>query len=314
MNEKQLIDTIAENVEKSIIGKRYVIYNIIKGILANGHILIEDVPGVGKTTLVKALAKSLNLTYSRIQFTPDLLPSDITGISIFNQKTMEFEFRKGPVFTNILLADEINRTSPKTQSALLEVMEERQVSEGNSTYTLKQPFIVLATENPIEHKGTFTLPEAQLDRFIMKVKIGYPDAISEAKILSTYRVNEPISSIVSVASGEEILSLQKKVREVYASDEINDYIVIIINATRNNRFISLGGSPRASLSLLRIAQAQALIDGRDYVVPDDVKNNAVSVLSHRIILSSSARANIYDSDSIIKDIINNLPVPKIKTK
>lgn len=309
-----MIDKVVSNIEKTIIGKKYVIYNIIKGILADGHILIEDVPGVGKTTLVKALAKSLNLTYGRIQFTPDLLPSDVTGISIFNQKTMQFEFRKGPVFSNILLADEINRTSPKTQSALLEAMEEKQVSEGNSTYEISKPFIVLATENPVEHKGTFALPEAQLDRFMIKIKIGYPDALSEAKMLEIYKNDEPLKSIESVIDSEEILSLQKKVREVYVSKEINNYIVSIVNATRNSRFITLGASPRASIALLRMAQAEALLDERDYAVPEDVKSNAVSVLCHRIILSASARANSYESENIIKDIVNNLAVPQIREK
>lgn len=314
LNNKAIIDKVVSNVEKTIIGKKYAIYNIIKGILADGHILIEDVPGVGKTTLVKALAKSLNLTYGRIQFTPDLLPSDVTGISIFNQKTMQFEFRKGPVFSNILLADEINRTSPKTQSALLEAMEERQISEGNSTYEISKPFIVLATENPVEHKGTFALPEAQLDRFMIKIKIGYPDALSEAKMLEIYKNDEPLKNIESVTESEEILSLQKKVREVYVSKDINNYIVSIVNATRNSRFITLGASPRASIALLRMAQAEALLDERDYAVPEDVKSNAVSVLCHRIILSASARANSYDSENIIKDIVNNLAVPKIREK
>jgi len=312
MNEEQLIKEIVFNMQKVIIGKRFELYNLMKGIVANGHILIEDVPGVGKTTIVKALSKSLNLSFKRIQFTPDLLPSDITGISIYNQKTMEFEFRKGPVFSNVVLADEINRTSPKTQSALLEVMEERQVSEGNVTYKLDEPFFVLATQNPIEHEGTFVLPEAQLDRFIIKVKIGYPDNENECKILETYRNNEPLLSLESVATKEEIINLQKKAREVFVSKEINEYIVSIADATRNNKNLILGVSPRASLALLRISQASALINGRDYVIPEDIKENAILVLAHRITLSSLARANNYSSEDVIMDILKILPVPRVR--
>ena len=313
MKEQQLIiENIVGNIEKVIIGKRKEVYNLMKGIIANGHILIEDVPGVGKTTIVKALAKSIDLTYSRIQFTPDLLPSDITGISIYNQKTMEFEFRKGPVFANIVLADEINRTSPKTQSALLEVMEEIQVSEGNHTYKLQQPFFVLATENPIEHEGTFVLPEAQLDRFMIKVNIGYPDAEDECKILEKYRNDDPLQNLESVASVEDILEIQKKVRDVHVSKEINEYIVRIVNETRNCKSILLGASPRAALALLRVAQASALIQGRDYVIPEDIKENATLVLSHRVTLSSLARANSYNNDAVIHDILKNVAAPVVK--
>lgn len=306
-----LIQSIITNIEKVIVGKRVEIINIVKGIIAGGHILIEDVPGVGKTTLVKALARSINLSYSRIQFTPDLLPSDITGISIFNQKEMQFEFRKGPVFSNIVLADEINRTSPKTQSALLEVMEENQVSEGVNTYTLEQPFFVLATQNPIEYEGTFTLPEAQLDRFMMKVSIGYPDRVSEAQVLSIYRNRKPLEELQSVATAEDIMYLQGKAREVFASDEINNYIVNIADATRKSKFLNLGMSTRAALSLLRIAQASAVIEGRNYVIPEDVRNNAMLVLSHRLTPSSEARANNYTNDKIIADIVRYVPVPKV---
>ena len=312
MGEQELINRIIENIEKVIIGKKYEISNILKGIIASGHILVEDVPGVGKTTIVKALAKSLNLSYSRIQFTPDLLPSDITGISIYNQKTMEFEFRKGPVFANIVLADEINRTSPKTQSALLEVMEENQVSEGNNTYSLEQPFFVLATQNPIEHEGTFVLPAAQLDRFMIKVKIGYPDKENECRILELYRNEEPLENLNSVADKAEILDLQKKVREIYVAKEINEYIVNIVQATRNDKNVILGASPRASLALLRISQATALINGRNYVIPEDVKENAVITLSHRISISSLARANNYKDDDVILEIISRIFAPRVK--
>ena len=311
MKNTELINKIVSNVDRVVIGKRDEIVNILKGLIAGGHILIEDVPGVGKTTLVKALAKSLNLSHTRIQFTPDLLPSDITGVSIYNPKSLEFEFKKGPVFTNIILADEINRTSPKTQSALLEVMEEKQVTEGNTTYKLSEPFIVMATQNPIELEGTFILPEAELDRFMIKVHIGYPNKVFEAKILEIYRNSQPLDEIDSVAEIEDIIELQKSCRAVFASKEINEYIVNIMDATRNNKKLVLGGSIRASLSLLKIAQATALINGRDYVIPEDIKTNVLSVLSHRVTLSSSARVNNYTSDNIIIEIIKNIQVPKV---
>lgn len=307
----QIIQSIVDNIEKVIIGKKEEIYNIMKGILGSGHILLEDVPGVGKTTLVKALAKSINLTYKRIQFTPDLLPSDITGISIYNQKSMEFEFKKGPIFANMILADEINRTSPKTQSALLEVMEERQISEGNNTYKLEQPFFVLATQNPIEYEGTFPLPEAQLDRFMIKVKIGYPDKEFEKSILEIYRNKEPMDEIDSVVNAQDIIYLQKCTRNVKVAKEINEYIVNIINATRNNTYLVLGASIRASLALQRIAQATALIDGRNYVIPEDVKSNAPLVLSHRIMLSSQALSNNYKDKDVIYDILKTIRVPRV---
>jgi MoxR-like ATPase len=310
--ESELVRKIVYNISKAIIGKNHEIYSIIKGIIADGHILIEDVPGVGKTTLVKALAKSLNLTYSRIQFTPDLLPSDITGASIYNQKSMEFEFKQGPVFSNIVLADEINRTSPKTQSALLEVMEESQVSEGNNTYKLQRPFFVLATQNPIEHEGTFILPEAQLDRFLIKVSLGYPEPGDEMNILSVYKDKNPLENIKPVADANDILMLQEKVRQVYVSEDINKYIVKIVNATRNSTSLILGASTRASLALLRIAQSEALINEREYVIPEDVKNNVVLVLSHRVTLSSASRAKNENGKSVVTEILRGLTMPRVK--
>ncbi|EQB90059.1 MoxR-like ATPase [Clostridium punense] len=310
-NNLELVEKIVNNVEKVIIGKRSEIYNIMKGVIADGHILIEDVPGVGKTTLIKAITKSLNLTFSRIQFTPDLLPSDIIGVSIYNAKNGDFEFRKGPIFANVILADEINRTSPKTQSALLEVMEEKQVSEGVNTYMLQRPFIVMATQNPIEYEGTFPLPEAQLDRFMIKVKIGYPSETDEVSILNIYREEEPLESLTAVATREDIMELQKVVRKVHINNDLNKYIISIINATRHNKSLALGGSTRASLALQRISQATALIKGRDYVIPEDVKENVKLVLSHRIIPTSSARANKNDSDAIISDVLRAIPVPKV---
>jgi MoxR-like ATPase len=312
MGEQDLIKSVVENIEKIILGKTKEIYDILKGILAGGHILIEDVPGVGKTMLVKAMAKTLNLSYSRIQFTPDLLPSDITGISIYDLKQGEFQFKKGPIFSNIILADEINRTSPKTQSALLEVMEENQVSEGINTYKLENPFMVLATQNPVEYEGTFILPEAQLDRFMLKVRIGYADKESESRILRLYGSEEPLENIGVIAEKEDILSIQKSVKGVFAAKEVTDYIVSLVNATRDNKYITLGASTRAALSLLKIAKAQAFIDNKTYVIPQDVKRNAKSVLCHRIILSSLARANNLNEEAVIEDIVDRLPMPKVR--
>jgi MoxR-like ATPase len=312
MSHQELLREIINNIEKVILGKSKEVQNIIKGILAGGHILIEDVPGVGKTTLVKTLAKTLNLSYSRIQFTPDLLPSDITGVSIYNQKIGEFEFKKGPIFSNIILADEINRTSPKTQSALLEVMEENQVSEGINTYSLDTPFVVLATQNPVEYEGTFILPEAQLDRFMLKVKIGYADRQSEARILELHGSKEPLNDIGAVAGREDILLMQQKVKKVFSAVELNDYIISIVNATRENRNINLGASTRAALALLKVAKAHAFIQERDYIIPQDVKSNAKAVLSHRITLSSSARANNLTAEAVIEDIIEKVPLPRVR--
>lgn len=311
MNEYELIEEIVKNIDKVLLGKKTEVYNILKGIIAGGHILIEDVPGVGKTTLVKALARTLNLKYSRIQCTPDLLPSDITGISIYNQQKGNFEFRKGPIFSNIVLADEINRTSPKTQSALLEVMEESQVSEGGDTYFLDKPFIVMATQNPLEFEGTFPLPEAQLDRFMIKVDLGYTDAISESKLLQNineYKNNLDI--IPCIIDKEELLKLQSLVSSVHISKAIADYIVNISRLTRNSKFFLLGASTRASICLLRMAQANAYIDKRNYVIPDDVKKNYINVMSHRMIMSPIARANNLKCEDVLNEIINTTSVPR----
>ncbi len=311
-NSVNIIEDIVTNIEKVIIGKQKEIYDIMKGMISGGHILIEDVPGVGKTTLIKAIKESLSLTYSRIQFTPDLLPSDITGISIYNAGTGKFIFNKGPIFSNIVLADEINRTSPKTQSALLEVMEEMQVSEGGVTYKVEKPFFIMATENPIEYEGTFSLPEAQLDRFMIKVHLGYPSKMDEAYILNIYRNENPLNELSPVATKEDIINIQQQVKEIKVSDEINKYIVNIIDATRNHKDIVLGGSTRASLGLLRIAQATALINGRDYVIPEDVKENVKLVLSHRLILTNGSIARGIKSENIIEEILNVVIVPKVR--
>lgn len=313
MTGHDIIRAIAANVEKAIIGKTPELYQILKAIFAGGHILIEDVPGVGKTTLVKALAKSLDLTYSRIQFTPDLLPSDILGVSIYNKNTGAFEFKKGPIFANIILADEINRTSPKTQSALLEAMEESQVSEGNNTYYLNKPFIVLATQNPVEYQGTFNLPEAQLDRFMIKTRIGYADEKSESDILQAYSKREPLAELSKVADAQALISIQNSVREIRVSKSITDYIVRIAKATRESKYISLGASTRASMALLHIAQSSAFIDNRDFVIPEDVKSNAAAVLSHRLALSSVARANGLDGEKIISEILDKTYAPRVYT-
>ncbi len=310
--DREVIDNIVNNVGKVVIGKEKEIYNILKAILSKGHVLIEDVPGVGKTTLVKALAKSLDLSYSRIQFTPDLLPSDITGISIYNQKDMSFEFKKGPIFSNIVLADEINRTSPKTQSALLEVMEENQISEGNITYKLERPFFVLATENPIEHQGTFSLPEAQLDRFIIKISLGYPSKEAENEILNVYKNNEPLEELEAVATKEDIVNLQNKVREVNVSDELTRFMVDIAEITRKTKYLSLGVSTRGVLALQKVCQATAFLKGRSYVIPDDVKENIEIVLSHRVILSPLGNSSGYSKEAVITDLVKRLEPPKVR--
>lgn len=307
----EYINRIEENIEKVIIGKNSVVKNILKGILAGGHILIEDIPGIGKTTLVKALAKSLNLSYSRIQFTPDLLPSDILGVSIYNQRDMSFEFRKGPIFANIVLADEINRTSPKTQAALLEVMEEYQVSEGTKSYMLEKPFFVMATQNPIEYEGTFNLPEAQLDRFMIRIKIGYPTQTDEVTILRNFREEVPIDKLNPVASIEEVMMLQQKTRQVKVSEEIYKYIVHIVKETRESKLFTLGASPRASIALMRISQATALMKGRNYVIPEDVKENAGMVLAHRLILSSYARGQGSNAFDALQVMISSVEPPRM---
>lgn len=311
MSSEELINKIIFNIEQVIIGKRFETTNILKGIIAGGHVLIEDVPGVGKTTVVKAIAKCFNLSFSRIQFTPDLLPSDITGVSIFNQKNFCFEFKKGPIFSNIVLADEINRTSPKTQSALLQAMEEKEISEGNTNYPIEEPFMVLATLNPIEYEGTYILPEALLDRFIIKVSIGYLNSNDEKKFLITYKDKNPIKEIQPVASKEDLFKLRKESSEIFIKDEIYDYIIKICNATRENKMVRLGASTRGAMALTRISQVNALFSGRDYVIPEDVKEAAPYVLSHRIILSREAKGEKIENKGLINDILRTIIVPKV---
>lgn len=308
--KNQLVEKIVNNVRTVVVGKDEEILSLLKGVISGGHILIEDLPGLGKTTIVKAMAKTMDLTFSRIQFTPDLLPSDITGVSIYNQKEMNFEFRKGPVFANIVLADEINRTSPKTQSALLEVMEEAQVSEGSYSYKLRKPFIVMATQNPIEYEGTFNLPEAQLDRFMMKMSIGYPAKEDEMNILKNFRVLNPLDDLKAVVSQMDLLELMDDVKSVRVSDIITDYIVRLSQETRNSNLLITGVSPRGSISLMRLSQAEALIDGRDYVLPDDVKKNILLCFPHRVKLSNAARGKDLNDVNVIEDILENVKAPR----
>ncbi|WP_434640524.1 MoxR family ATPase [Thermoanaerobacterium thermosaccharolyticum] len=308
----ETIVKIIDNISKVIIGKTEEVKLVLVALLSGGHVLIEDVPGVGKTSLVKALAKSINADFKRIQFTPDLLPSDVIGVSIYNPEKGVFEFKQGPIMSQILLADEINRTSPKTQSSLLEAMEERQVTVDGKTYMLPRPFMVIATQNPIEYDGTFRLPEAQLDRFMIKVNLGYPDIKHEIEMLKRFEALDPLEDLKPVVSIMEILKMQSEVKSVYVDDSILDYIITIVNNTRNLPTVLLGASPRAAISLMKASQAKAFIEGRNYVLPDDVKYLSVPVLSHRIILKNEARFNNLDERSVIKDILNTTKVPVVK--
>ncbi len=305
----EAVSRIKENMEKVIVGKPEVLELAIVAVLCEGHVLIEDVPGIGKTTLAKTLARSLGCSFQRIQCTPDLLPSDITGIHFFNQKTSEFEFRPGPVMSNIVLVDEINRATPRTQSSLLECMEERQVTVDGVTMPLPRPFLVIATQNPVELHGTFPLPEAQLDRFMVKLEIGYPSEEDEDIMLLRFRRDNPLDTLPEVVSAEEILELKRLAQEVYVEESVRRYILDIIRQTRLNPSIELGASPRASLALYRACQALTLVEGRDYIVPDDVKQLAVPVLSHRLILSTETHLHNRSRESLIEDILASVPVP-----
>lgn len=309
-----MIQQIIENIEKVIVGKRQVIEYFLTAILSNGHILLEDIPGVGKTILSRAMAISLGMSFKRIQCTPDLLPSDITGVSVFNQKTQEFEFKPGPVFANLVLADEINRATPRTQSSLLECMEERQVTVEGVPIKLPKPFIVMATQNPIEYEGVFPLPEAQLDRFLMKLSIGYPSYEDEMEIIRMQRLRHPIEELGPVATLEDVISLQEKIKEVYVDETIIQYILDIVSATRKHSDIAVGASPRGSLALYRTSQALAYIRGRDYVLPDDVKELAPLVLSHRVILKSESHLRGCIPRSVISSILASVEVPVGRVK
>jgi len=302
---------IIEEIETVIVGKRQAVETIVVGLLCSGHILIEDIPGVGKTMLAKALAGALGATYRRIQFTPDLLPADVTGTSVFNQKTGEFAFRQGPVFTNVLLADEINRATPKTQSSLLECMEEFQVTVDGATHMLDPPFFVIATENPIEYRGTYPLPEAQLDRFLMRVSIGYPTAEEEIVVLDRQVKEHPIKAIKAVVARADILRMQQSVKDVHIDPSLKQYMVQLVAETRNHPMLALGASPRASLGLMRTGQARAALQQREFVLPDDIKALAAPVLCHRLILKPEARVRQADVAELVAEIVDSVPVPVV---
>jgi len=306
---RQVIKDIIANVELVILDKPHVVKSALAAYLAGGHVLLEDVPGVAKTMLVRALAVSSGCTFTRIQCTPDLLPSDISGVSIYNQKNQEFEFRKGPIFSQVLVADEINRATPRTQSALLEAMAEGQVSADGHTYTLTPPFTVFATQNPVEHEGTFPLPEAQLDRFMMRLSVGYPTLLAELSILEKTRLAHPVDSLKPVTDAATINLMQRSIREIFVHEKVRDYIVRLVHRTRDSAHLTLGASPRASMMLFRAAQALAAVQGRSYVLPDDVKMLVTPVLQHRLILNPESRLRRVTAESVLKDIMKEVAVP-----
>jgi MoxR-like ATPase len=306
---QSVAERIAQSVGQVIMGKRNEVRLAVLGLISQGHILIEDIPGVGKTMMTKALSRSIGATFSRIQFTPDMLPSDVTGVSLFNQKTREFEFRAGPIMAQIVLADEINRATPKTQAALLEAMEERQVTVDGVTYQMQNPFMILATQNPIEYEGTFPLPEAQLDRFLIRLQLGYPSPAEELVVLSAQQYDHPINNMQQVITVQELVAAQGAVREIYVAEEIKRYIIDLVSATRQHPDVYLGSSPRGSLALFRTAQTRAAMAGRDYVVPDDVKALAEVTLAHRIIVGPAARIKDISSRTIVQDVLQTTPVP-----
>ena len=310
---QSVANRIIDNVSTVIVGKKQTIELVVVALLSSGHVLIEDVPGVGKTSLAKTIARSVGLSFNRVQFTPDLLPSDVTGVTIFNQKTHEFEFRQGPIMAQIVLADEVNRATPKTQSALLEAMEEQQVTVDGVTYKLPNPFLVRATQNPIEYEGTFPLPEAQLDRFLARVNLGYPDRNDEIKVLVNQQNDRPIDVVKQVVTTDDIQNAQTAVKNVYVDELVSNYIVDIVRATREHADVYLGSSPRGSLGLFRASQALAAVNGNDYVLPDDVKRLAEPVLSHRMIVSPAARIRNVDTRGIVEEVLESVPVPGANT-
>jgi len=311
---KVVAERIISNVQRVIVGKERELRLAITGLMCGGHMLIEDVPGVGKTMLARAIARSTGMRFSRIQFTPDLLPTDVSGVSIYNQKTGDFEFREGPIFAQIVLADEINRATPKTQSALLEAMEERQVTVDGVTRKLPAPFLVMATQNPIEYEGTFPLPEAQLDRFLIKVHLGYPSPTDEVLVLDGQQIAHPIDTIEQVTDQNEVLQLQAAVKEIYVDPLIKNYIVSLSNATREHESAYLGASPRGSLALFRTSQAKALLEGRDFVTPDDVKDLALVTLGHRVIMSPGAKVKGATVADVISACLNRVSVPGARAR
>jgi MoxR-like ATPase len=305
----RLAERAADNIERVIVGKREVVDLLLVALLCEGHVLIEDVPGTGKTMLAKSVARTLDCSFRRIQFTPDLLPSDVTGVSFFNQRTQEFEFRPGPIFAQVVLADEINRATPRTQSALLECMEERQVTLDGETRTVPRPFLVLATQNPIELEGTFPLPEAQLDRFLLRLAVGYPSERNEKDIVRRFRGGSPLDELPAVVTPAELIAMQRLTREVHISEAVEDYVVQLVRASRQHPSVELGASPRATLALYRCAQAVAGISGRGYVLPDDVKRLAPAVLTHRLIVAAQSRLRGRGAADIVSDILTSVPVP-----
>ncbi|TMD07688.1 MAG: MoxR family ATPase [Chloroflexi bacterium] len=304
-------DRIVRNVSRVLVGKDAEIELCVMAMLSRGHVLIEDVPGVGKTMLAKSLSRSLGCAFERLQFTPDLLPADVTGVNIYSPSTQQFEFRQGPIFAQVVLADEINRATPKTQSALLEAMEERQVTVDGTTYPLPQPFIVLATQNPVEFAGTFPLPEAQVDRFLMKVNLGYLDIAHEVQVLDRFQTESPIETLEAVASAEEVVQNQRAVQQIYVDEQLKEYIARLTHRTRSHSDVSLGASSRGSLGLFRTAQARAALEDRDFVTPDDVKALAHSVLSHRVILKPNAELRGLTPAKIVSQILESEPVPAL---
>ena len=308
----QTVSQLQRSIARAIFGKEEAIQLALITLLARGHLLIEDVPGVGKTTLAQALAKSFHCTFQRIQFTSDLLPSDVLGVSVYNPESREFEFRSGPIFANVVLADEINRTTPRTQSALLEAMNEAQVTVDGKTLTLPQPFLVIATQNPIEHHGTYPLPESQLDRFLMRIKMGYPSPETEREIMRRRATTDPLSALEQIADIEDVMAMQDAVSHVKVDNSLLDYALDIVNRTRSTDLLALGVSPRGTLMLQRAAQARAYLDGRDYCLPDDFKKLAVAVFAHRVVASSrhaSAQKKSESTESVLRDIVESVPVP-----
>jgi MoxR-like ATPase len=311
-NLEQTGEKVLANVERVIVGKHHEVRLALVALLCRGHLLIEDVPGTGKTVLAKAIARSLGCSFRRIQFTPDLLPSDVTGLSIYNQKSQEFEFRPGPIMAQVVLADEINRATPKTQSSLLECMEERQATIDGTTYSMPDPFLVIATQNPIEYEGTFALPEAQLDRFMLRIRLGYPQPIEEVVILDEQKRSHPLEELEVVCSVDELRAMQDAIRDVYVDSTVADYIVRLVNGTRNHPDVYLGASPRGSIALYRAGQALAGLLGRDYVIPDDIKALAEPALAHRLIIKTSASIHDVQSANVVRELLESTPIEGIR--